>query len=187
MKNRALNPGFAFALCYAAMVCLAIAVNLMPIFLTTLRVDLGGRDGLTGNNWSHQRLHLCRACWGHSLDRPLGRSMGRQAVQYPRNSADRCWARAPGQLTRIFHGPGCGVRDGPRRWDSGHGAQSHRRRSAATQPRNGLELVAFFLWNRNRDHGPGGYVRISIGHRMAHDFPVFCVCSPIRGPRIPQR
>jgi fucose permease len=48
MKNRALNPGFAFALCYAAMVCLAIAVNLMPIFLTTLRVDLGGRDGLTG-------------------------------------------------------------------------------------------------------------------------------------------
>ncbi|MBZ5574696.1 MAG: MFS transporter, partial [Acidobacteriia bacterium] len=48
MKNRALNPAYAFALCYAAMVCLAIAVNLMPIFLTTLRVDLGGRDGLTG-------------------------------------------------------------------------------------------------------------------------------------------
>jgi MFS family permease len=48
MKNRALNPGYAFALCYAAMVCLAIAVNLMPIFLTTLWVDLGGRAGLTG-------------------------------------------------------------------------------------------------------------------------------------------
>jgi fucose permease len=48
MKNRALNPAYAFALCYAAMVCLAIAVNLMPIFLTTLRVDLGGRAGLTG-------------------------------------------------------------------------------------------------------------------------------------------
>ena len=47
MKNRALNPAYAFALCYAAMVCLAIAVNLMPIFLTTLRVDLGGRAGLT--------------------------------------------------------------------------------------------------------------------------------------------
>lgn len=30
------------------MVCLAIAVNLLPIFLTTLRVDLGGRAGLTG-------------------------------------------------------------------------------------------------------------------------------------------
>ena len=29
MKNRALNPAYAFALCYAAMVCLAIAVNLM--------------------------------------------------------------------------------------------------------------------------------------------------------------
>jgi MFS family permease len=48
MKNRTLNPGYAFALCYAAMVCLAIAVNLMPIFLTTLRVDLSGRTGLTG-------------------------------------------------------------------------------------------------------------------------------------------
>jgi len=48
MKNRALNPAYAFTLCYAAMVCLAIAVNLMPIFLTSLRVDLGGRDGLTG-------------------------------------------------------------------------------------------------------------------------------------------
>jgi hypothetical protein len=35
MKNRALNPAYAFALCYGAMVCLAIAVNLMPIFLTT--------------------------------------------------------------------------------------------------------------------------------------------------------
>src|SRR5437870_2972029 len=48
MKNRDLNPAYAFALCYAAMVCLAIAVNLMPIFLTTLRLDLGGRAGLTG-------------------------------------------------------------------------------------------------------------------------------------------
>jgi MFS family permease len=48
MKNRALNPAYALALCYAGMVCLAIAVNLMPIFLTTLRVDLGGRTGLTG-------------------------------------------------------------------------------------------------------------------------------------------
>src|ERR1700746_1282956 len=48
MKNRTHNPAYAFVLCYAAMVCLAIAVNLMPIFLTTLRVDLGGRAGLTG-------------------------------------------------------------------------------------------------------------------------------------------
>jgi MFS family permease len=48
MKNRALNPGYAFNLCYAAMVCLAIAVNLMPIFLPTLWVDLGGRAGRTG-------------------------------------------------------------------------------------------------------------------------------------------
>jgi fucose permease len=47
MKNRPLNPGFALALCYAGMVCLAIAVNLMPVFLTTVRVDLGGTAGLT--------------------------------------------------------------------------------------------------------------------------------------------
>jgi len=47
MKNRALNPGFALVLCYAGMVCLAIAVNLMPVFLTTVRVDLGGRAPLT--------------------------------------------------------------------------------------------------------------------------------------------
>ena len=33
MKNRALNPAFALPLCYAGMVCLAIAVNLMPSVL----------------------------------------------------------------------------------------------------------------------------------------------------------
>jgi MFS family permease len=48
MKNRTPNPAYAFVLCYAAVVCLAIAVNLMPIFLTTVRVELGGRAGLSG-------------------------------------------------------------------------------------------------------------------------------------------
>ncbi len=48
MKKRALNTASVFALCYAAMISLAIAVNLIPIFLTTLRVDLGGTAGLTG-------------------------------------------------------------------------------------------------------------------------------------------
>jgi fucose permease len=47
MKNRALNPGFALGLCYAGMVSLAVAVNLMPVFLTTVRVDLGERAPLT--------------------------------------------------------------------------------------------------------------------------------------------
>ncbi len=47
MKNRAARPVYALALCYAGMVCLAIAVNFMPVFLTTLRVDLGGTAGLT--------------------------------------------------------------------------------------------------------------------------------------------
>jgi hypothetical protein len=46
------------------MVCLAIAVNLMPIFLTTLRVDLGGRAGLTGEQLGRiNRPHLCRPRW----------------------------------------------------------------------------------------------------------------------------
>ena len=48
MKNSALKPAYALVLCYGGMVCLAIAVNLMPVFLTTVRVDLGGRAGLTG-------------------------------------------------------------------------------------------------------------------------------------------
>ncbi|HEV2729078.1 MAG TPA: MFS transporter [Terriglobales bacterium] len=47
MKNRGRNPTYALALCYTGMVCLAIAVNLMPIFLTTIRVELGGNAGLT--------------------------------------------------------------------------------------------------------------------------------------------
>ena len=38
---------FALGLSYAAMMCLAIAVNLIPVFLTTLALDLGGEGGLT--------------------------------------------------------------------------------------------------------------------------------------------
>lgn len=38
---------YALALNYAAMMCLAIAVNLIPVFLTTLSTDLGGTRGLT--------------------------------------------------------------------------------------------------------------------------------------------
>jgi MFS family permease len=38
---------WALVLSYAAMMALAIAVNLMPVFLTTLSVDLGGQTGLS--------------------------------------------------------------------------------------------------------------------------------------------
>ena len=113
--------------------------------------------------------------------------MGRQAVQCPWNFADRCWTRAPGHRTRLFHGLGCGVRHGSRSWDSRHGPQSHHRCSPARQPRKGLELVAFFLCYRNRDHSPGGYARFSIGYRMAHDFPDFYNRSATCSSRIPQR
>ena len=47
MKTRVLNPTYALVLCYAGMVCLAIAVNLMPIFLATVRVELGVKIPLT--------------------------------------------------------------------------------------------------------------------------------------------
>ncbi len=35
-------------LCYLAMMALAIAINLLPVFLTTLSADLGGKAGLSG-------------------------------------------------------------------------------------------------------------------------------------------
>jgi fucose permease len=47
MKTRVLNPAYAVVLCYTGMVCLAIAVNLMPIFLTAIRVELGGNAPLS--------------------------------------------------------------------------------------------------------------------------------------------
>jgi MFS family permease len=47
MKARTLNAAYSLALCYTRMVCLAIAVNLMPIFLTTVRIEFGGKTGLT--------------------------------------------------------------------------------------------------------------------------------------------
>ena len=47
MKTRVLNSAYALVLCYTGMVCLAIAVNLMPIFLTTIRVELGGKAPLS--------------------------------------------------------------------------------------------------------------------------------------------
>ena len=41
------TTSYALGVHYAAMMCLAIAVNLVPVFLTTLRIDLGGAAGLT--------------------------------------------------------------------------------------------------------------------------------------------
>lgn len=41
------TTSYALGVHYAGMMCLAIAVNLVPVFLTTLRVDLGGAAGLT--------------------------------------------------------------------------------------------------------------------------------------------
>ena len=80
MKNRALNPAYAFALCYAAMVCLAIAVNLMPIFLTTLRVDLGGRAGLTGEQLGRiSAVTFAGLVGGILFTGPLADRLGRQA------------------------------------------------------------------------------------------------------------
>ena len=42
MPLHARSNSFAVLLCYAAMMCLAITINLAPVFLTTLSADLGG-------------------------------------------------------------------------------------------------------------------------------------------------
>ena len=47
MSNRPLYVAGGVAVSYAAMMALAIAVNLAPVFLTTLSHDLGGASGLT--------------------------------------------------------------------------------------------------------------------------------------------
>ena len=110
MKNRALNPGYAFALCYAAMVCLAIAVNLMPIFLTTLRVDLGGRAGLTGEQLGRiSAITFAGLVGGILFTGPLADRWGGKLFSVLGTLLIGCWTRAPGHLTRLFHGLGCGV------------------------------------------------------------------------------
>jgi fucose permease len=43
--NRSITYGLGVA--YAGMMCLAIALNLLPVFMTTLSLDLGGAGGLT--------------------------------------------------------------------------------------------------------------------------------------------
>jgi len=76
MKNRTLNPAYVFALCYAAMVCLAIAVNLLPIFLTTIRVDLDGA-GLTGEQLGRiSAITFAGLVWGILFTGPLADRWG---------------------------------------------------------------------------------------------------------------
>ncbi|QYM79195.1 MFS transporter [Horticoccus luteus] len=43
----ALRPRWLTVLCYGAMMCLAIGINLLPVFLTTLSHRLGGAEGLS--------------------------------------------------------------------------------------------------------------------------------------------
>lgn len=47
MSDHPRSKRFTVLLCYVAMMCLAIAVNLLPVFLTTLQMDLGSAGGLT--------------------------------------------------------------------------------------------------------------------------------------------
>ncbi len=42
------TTSYTIALCYGAMMCLAICVNLPPVFLTTFSETFGGQGGLTG-------------------------------------------------------------------------------------------------------------------------------------------
>lgn len=43
----AIRPRLAVGTCYAAMMVLAIAMNLMPVYLTSVSADLGGSEGLS--------------------------------------------------------------------------------------------------------------------------------------------
>jgi len=47
MSSQSASRAYALALSYASMMSLAIAVNLIPVFLTTLGTALGGPEGLT--------------------------------------------------------------------------------------------------------------------------------------------
>lgn len=47
MSNTRGQLNFALGVCYAAMMCVAVAANLPPVFLTTLSTDIGGPGGLT--------------------------------------------------------------------------------------------------------------------------------------------
>jgi MFS family permease len=38
---------YGVLVCHAGMMCLAIAINLLPVFLTTLSQEMGGGQGLT--------------------------------------------------------------------------------------------------------------------------------------------
>ena len=42
-----IRPRLAIGTCYAAMMVLAIAMNLMPVYLTSVSADLGGGEGLS--------------------------------------------------------------------------------------------------------------------------------------------
>src|SRR4029450_3471258 len=42
-----LRPRLLTLLCYGAMMSLAIGVNLLPVFLTSLSLTFGGQDGLS--------------------------------------------------------------------------------------------------------------------------------------------
>ncbi len=46
-RDGAVRPKLLTALCYGAMMSLAIGVNLLPVFLTSLSTSFGGRAGLT--------------------------------------------------------------------------------------------------------------------------------------------
>jgi MFS family permease len=75
-----LRPRLALGTCYAAMMVLAIAMNLMPVYLTSISADLGGSDGL-----SKEKLGLIGAATfvglvsGILLSGPLADRLGAKA------------------------------------------------------------------------------------------------------------
>ena len=104
MKTRGLYLASALAVNYAAMMGLAIAVNLLPVFLTTLSLDLGGPQGLT-----HEQLGRLGAITfaglvgGILLAGPLADRLGAKPFTVAGN------AFIAGGLALLGHAPGYGT------------------------------------------------------------------------------
>ena len=117
------RPGrlaYALGVNYASMVSAAIALNLIPVFLTTLSVDLGGPDGLTSEQLGRiGSVNFMGVLAGILLAAPLAGRLGAKPMAVAANlligAALVVLASAPGYpalLAAVFlMGCGAGVFD----------------------------------------------------------------------------
>jgi fucose permease len=71
------SKAYGLSLCYAGMITLSIGINLLPVFLTTLKVDLGGATALTNEQLGRLGGILCAGLVaGILLTGPLADRLG---------------------------------------------------------------------------------------------------------------